>query len=118
MVTGPSKPSYSIGAFTFANSPSAHQLTSEGESASLNYQILTSTDGFLNAGRTPNSVLISSSTKADTKPGLFCDRDASYPGSDGVMAYYDSTLIRTKAGNKPHNTLQPLYGVYRFRRTM
>lgn len=90
----------------------------EGESASLNYQILTSTDGFLNAGRTPNSVLISSSTKADTKPGLFCDRDASYTGSDGVMAYYDTTLIRTKAGNKPHNTLQPLYGVYRFRRTM
>ena len=102
---------------TKAQGEAKHQIT-EGESASLNYQILTSTDGFLNAGRTPNSVLISSSTKADTKPGLFCDRDASYPGSDGVMAYYDSTLIRTKAGNKPHNTLQPLYGVYRFRRTM
>jgi hypothetical protein len=96
----------------------AEHVITEGESASVNYQILTSTNGFLNIGRTPNSVLISSSTRADANPGLFCDRDASYTGSDGVMAYYDTTLIRTKAGNKPHNTLQPLYGVYRFRRTM
>ena len=101
---------------TKAQGEAKHQIA-EGESASVNYQILTSTAGFLNIGRTPNSVLISSSTKADTNPGLFCDRDASYTGPDGVMAYYDTTLIRTKAGNKPHNTLQPLYGVYRFRRT-
>ena len=97
--------------------PFGHQLNSEGESASVNYQILTSTNGFLNIGRTPNSVLISSSIKAAANPGLFCDRDASDTNHDGVMAYYDTTLIRTKAGNKPHNTLQPLYGVYRFRRT-
>lgn len=96
----------------------AEHVITEGESASVNYQILTSTSGFLNIGRTPNSVLISSSTKADANPGLFCDRDASYTAPDGVMAYYDTTLIRTKAGNNPHNTLQPLYGVYRFRRTM
>ena len=95
----------------------AEHVITEGESASVNYQILTSTGGFLGIGRTPNSVLISSSTRADANPGLFCDREASYTGSDGVMAYYDTTLIRTKAGNKPHNNIPPAYGVYRFRRT-
>ena len=89
----------------------------EGESASLNYQILTSTGGFLGVGRTPNSAMISLTDRADAKPGLLCDRNSSYQGDDGVMAYYDTTLIRSKAGNKPHNTLQPIYGVYRFRRT-
>ena len=101
---------------TKAHGEAKHQIT-EGESASVNYQILTSTDGFLNIGRTPNSVLISSSIKAAANPGLFCDREWGYSGTDGVMAYYDTTLIRSKAGNNPHNTLQPLYGVYRFRRT-
>ena len=90
----------------------------EGESASVNYQILTSTAGFLNVGKTPNSAIISTTSRADEKPGLLCDREWSYSGTDGVMAYYDTTLIRSKAGNNPHNTLQPLYGVYRFRRTM
>ena len=101
---------------TKAQGEAKHQIT-EGESASVNYQILTSTGGFLAAGRTPNSVLISNSTKGGTNPGLFCDREWSDSCTDGVMAYYDTTLIRSKAGNNPHNTLQPLYGVYRFRRT-
>ena len=92
-------------------------MLAEGESASLNYQILTSTGGFLNVGRIPNSAIISATVRADAKPGLLCDRDSSYASDDGVMAYYDTTLIRSKAGSKPHNTLQPLYGVYRFKRT-
>lgn len=100
------------------NFPFGVELVTEGESASVNYQILTSTAGFLNVGKTPNSAIISTTSRADEKPGLLCDREWSYSGTDGVMAYYDTTLIRSKAGNNPHNTLQPLYGVYRFRRTM
>ena len=95
----------------------AEHIITEGESASLNYQILTSTGGFLNVGRIPNSAMISATDRADAKPGLLCDRDSSYAGNDGVVAYYNTTLIRSKAGNKPHNTIQPVYGVYRFRRT-
>ena len=98
MVTGPSKPSYSIGAFTFANSPSAHQLTSEGELAAHNHGYKT---------------MAGVSQDLDSGPQW---RNPAYLGSDANAG--NSQMGTLWAGsNLPHNNLLPLYGVYKFRRT-
>lgn len=92
-----------------------HQIT-EGESASLNYQVATTTSGWLAAGAVPQSVY--NKTSAGTSvSGTFTDRRYGQSYTDGTITYVNSTFIRTKAGDKPHNTIQPSYGIYRFRRT-
>ena len=92
-----------------------HQIT-EGESASLNYQVATTTAGWLAAGAVPQSVY--NKTSAGTSvSGTFTDRRYGQSYTDGTITYVNSTFISTKAGNKPHNTIQPSYGIYRFRRT-
>ena len=92
-----------------------HQIT-EGESASLNYQVATTTAGWLAAGAVPQSVY--NKTSAGTSvSGTFTDRRYGQSYTDGTITYVNSSFIHTNAGNKPHNTIQPSYGIYRFRRT-
>lgn len=92
-----------------------HQIT-EGESASLNYQVATTTAGWLTAGAVPQSVYNKTSVSTSVS-GTFTDRRYGQSYTDGTITYVNSSFIRTKAGDKPHNTIQPSYGIYRFRRT-
>lgn len=99
-----------------ALSPSAHQLSSEGESASLNYQVATTTAGWLVTGAVPQSVYNKTSASTSVS-GTFTDRRYGQSYTDGTITYVNSSFIHTNAGNNPHNTIQPSYGIYRFRRT-
>ena len=94
----------------------AEHVITEGESASLNYQVLTTPSGWLPAGAVPQSVY--NETSASTSvPGTFTDREYGQSYAAGTVTYVNSTFIRAMAGDKPHNTIQPFYGIYRFRRT-
>lgn len=92
-----------------------HQIT-EGESASLNYQVATTTAGWLATGAVPQSVYNKTSASTSVS-GTFTDRRYGKSYTDGTITYVNSSFIHTNAGNKPHNTIQPSYGIYRFRRT-
>ena len=100
MVTGPSKPSYSIGAFTFANSPSAQRFNSEGEMADHSHTVYTD-DNFC--------AYLTGNNNNKWKQGLV---NIETPSKGVKYAHY----IGSVGGDKPHNNLPPFYGVYRFRR--
>ena len=83
------------------NSPSAHQLTSEGELAKVNAPILY--EGL------EGPVTISCSgdgVKVLNLPNFAWEKNANGPN-----------IFASFGGDQPHNTLQPLFGAYKFRRT-
>lgn len=101
MVTGPSKPSYSIGAFTFANSPSELEPLAEGELAKVQGSLSTLIQW---ANQKAQSGCLSINTETIKFPSVASEN------------CFGATIGISFGGNQPHNTIQPTYGVYKFRR--
>lgn len=115
IITHEKKPATGNRRSNFSHFPFGQYSNSEGESASLNYQLLTSDGGWLPANRAPQSVYNRGSQSSSVQ-GTFTDRRAGRTYEDEGTTYVNSTFIRSNAGDNPHNNIPPIYGVYRFRR--
>ena len=84
-----------------ANSPSAHQLNSEGEMAKVQGSISTLVQW---GNQKAQSGCLSINTGTTKFPSVAAEN------------CFGATIGISFGGNQPHNTLQPVYGVYKFRR--